>query len=176
MFKNCESFFYSFPPKFIAAGTASVRFYKIRRLVAEADTREKKTMALSITIRYSKIYLFQTSLKIMKYENSWFLDIIYGMKIDIFFYMHCALIPIDYVDTGYGRVLETSCWLCSDGAVHCCIFHHLPLLFWLSSASVKIHSTSSSVSGTSDIRLTATMDQTCKRCLHGRGRGNTKAK
>ena len=83
--------------------------------------------------------------------------------------MHCALIPIDYVDTGYGRVLETSCWLCSDGAVHCCIFHHLPLLFWLSSASVKIHSTSSSVSGTSDIRLTATMDQTCKQCFHGRG-------
>ena len=63
-------FFYSFPPKFIAAGTASVRFYKIRRLVAEADTREKKTMALSITIRYSKIYLFQTSLKMIKYENS----------------------------------------------------------------------------------------------------------
>ena len=54
-------------------------------------------------------------------------------------------------------------WRCSA------LFHHLPLLFWWSSASVKIHSTSSSVSGTSDIRLTAIMDQTCKQCLHGRG-------
>ena len=68
-------FLYSFPPKFIAAGTASVRFYKIRRLVAEADTREKNTLTLSITIRYSKIYLFQTSVKIIISENSWFLDI-----------------------------------------------------------------------------------------------------
>ena len=119
-------FLYSFPPKFIAAGTASVRFYKIRRLVAEADTREKNTLTLSITIRYSKIYLFQTSVKIIISEI--YIDFWISWNEDVF-YMHCALIPIDYVDTGYGRVLETSCWLCSDGAVHCCIFHHLPLLF-----------------------------------------------
>ena len=73
-------FLYSFPPKFIAAGTASVRFYKIRRLVAEADTREKNTLTLSITIRYSKIYLFQTSVKIIISEIYIDFWIYHGMK------------------------------------------------------------------------------------------------
>ena len=43
----------------------------------------------------------------MRILDFWILSM--ESRADVFFYMHCALIPIDYVDTGYGRVLEISC-------------------------------------------------------------------